>query len=636
MPSVFLDRLPLPSLQAYATISVLLFSCSIYYAIQVTSEPGWSMNNTQNVNSSDGELGNETESMENIRTLLHKMLLNNVITKRLYEIIFFIIEEPLCIWTLVNMVYCLMILVGKCIQKFVFGDLRVVEQQHIKDKFWNFVFYKFIFIFGVMNVQYMDEVVMWCGWFSIVGAFHLLSQLCKDRFEYLSFSPTTPKWTHLRLFALIFFILAVSVSLCIIVGFYASLNTFFFMASEWTLVILRTLYVLMRYILHLYDVTHEGIWERRGVYNYYCEFVFELTSYIVDFLHHLHMLLWGNIFLSMASLVICMQLRCLFNEIQRKLIRHKNYLRVSKHMENNYPLATKEELEANSDDCAICWDRMETARKLPCGHMFHTSCLHSWLEQVSNCPTCRVALAQRDNSGAVSDVNRNNILGQDAQGRNPNPTTNHFFHFDGSRYVSWFPSFSVEVSHTSLLGGRHRIPIHTSQLDNMVHQVLQMFPHMPYNLVLEDLLITRSVELTVENILEERLVAPTTTLFPITPPQPVSIRSLHVSVGSGNHSFPNVSSPDRESSDNITEESTNSSLSGATSTSSSAEVLQDSSVQTRFEGSRFSKCSLEREQMLSHRKEELLKKARNKYISRIAVGRRRSGSTSTTSSSSSE
>ncbi|KFM61685.1 E3 ubiquitin-protein ligase AMFR, partial [Stegodyphus mimosarum] len=406
------------------------------------------------------------------------------------------------------------------------------------------------------------------------------------------------------------------------------------MASEWTLVILRTLYVLMRYILHLYDVTHEGIWERRGVYNYYCELVFELTSYVVDFLHHLHMLLWGNIFLSMASLVICMQLRCLFNEIQRKLIRHKNYLRVSKHMENNYPLATKEELEANSDDCAICWDRMETARKLPCGHMFHTSCLHSWLEQVSNCPTCRVTLTHRDNSGTVSDVNRNNILGQDEQGRNPNPTTNHFFHFDGSRYVSWFPSFSVEVSHTSLLGGRHRIPIHTSQLDNMVHQVLQMFPHMPYNLVLEDLLITRSVELTVENILEERLVAPTTTLFPIMPPQPVSI--LHVSVGNGNNSFPNVSSPERESSDNTTGESASSSPPGSASASSSAQVLQDLSVQTRFEGSRFSKSSSEREQMLSHRKEELLKKARNKYISRIGVGRRRGESISTTSSSSSE
>ena len=35
-----------------------------------------------------------------------------------------------------------------------------------------------------------------------------------------------------------------------------------------------------------------------------------------------------------------------------------------------------------------------------------------------------------------------------------------------------------------------------------------MFPHLPYNLVLEDLLLTRSIESTVENILEERLVVP--------------------------------------------------------------------------------------------------------------------------------
>lgn len=30
--------------------------------------------------------------------------------------------------------------------------------QHMKDKFWNFVFYKFIFVFGVVNVQYLNEV----------------------------------------------------------------------------------------------------------------------------------------------------------------------------------------------------------------------------------------------------------------------------------------------------------------------------------------------------------------------------------------------------------------------------------------------------------------------------------------------
>lgn len=56
------------------------------------------------------------------------------------------------------MAYCCLILMGRTIQKIVFGELRISEQQHMKDKLWNFVFYKFIFVFGVVNVQYLNEV----------------------------------------------------------------------------------------------------------------------------------------------------------------------------------------------------------------------------------------------------------------------------------------------------------------------------------------------------------------------------------------------------------------------------------------------------------------------------------------------
>lgn len=609
MPSVPFERIPLPSLQTYTTISIVLFACSIYYAIQVTSDPNWVMNVTENTKPLDsGQENVPTDSpfdselnnlapIESHRLILHKLLINNPKTKKLYEMIYVIVEEPLCVWTLINMVYCVMILIGKCIQKVVFGDLRVIEQQHIKDKFWNFVFYKFIFIFGVMNVQYMDEVVMWCGWFSFVGAFHLLSTLCKDRFEYLSFSPTTPKWAHLRLFSLIFFILTVSVSLCTIVGLYANLNIFFFMAAEWTLVIIRTIYVLVRYIIHLYDITYEGVWENRGVFTYYCELACELSSLVIDFLHHIHMLVWRNIFLSVASLIICMQLRCFINDIQRKILRHKNYLRVSRHLENNFPLATKEELDANSDDCAICWDRMESARKLPCGHLFHTSCLHSWLEQVTNCPTCRTSLVPKQNT--TSD---GNPLGQDP--RQPTQTTNHFFHFDGSRYVSWLPSFSVEVSHTSLLGERPTvIPARPSQLDNMVHQVLQMFPHMPYSLVLEDLLITHSVEQTVENILEERLVAPT--------------RSNRATSSTGHSHHPAPLTGRTPDALHLREAARDGGENSDSGVSDNTVRTEESAIVTGGDGCRFSKNSQERQNMLSCRKEELLKKARSKYISRV-------------------
>ncbi|KAG8190257.1 hypothetical protein JTE90_001341 [Oedothorax gibbosus] len=621
MPSTLMDRLPFPSLRTYTTISVLLFSCSVYYALQVTLQPDWSMNVTENANPSDNKKQDSIlSSVDASRLLLHKMLLNDSRTKKLYEMVYVMVEEPLCVFTLVNMIYCVMILVGKCIQKIVFGDLRVIEIQHIKDKFWNFVFYKFIFIFGVMNVQYMDEVILWCSWFSFVGAFHLLSTLCRDRFEYLSFSPTTPKWTHLRLFSLIFFILAVSVSLCTVVGMYASMNIFFFMAAEWTLVIIRTLYVLLRYIIHLYDITHQGIWEKRGIYTYYIELTAGLSSLAVDFLHHLHMLLWRNIFLSVASLVICMQLRVLISDIQRKISRHKNYLKVARHMEENFPLATKAEIEANADDCAICWDRMETGRKLPCGHMFHTSCLHSWMEQVTNCPTCRTSLVPKP----PSDANRNN-LNQDP--RQATPTTNHFFHFDGSRYVSWLPSFSVEVSHTNLLGGRPpAAPTRTSQLDNMVHQVLQMFPHLPYSTVLEDLLATHSVEQTVENILEERLVVQTTMLTPRVAafrPQrgtlfslvfgnnritPTHIQTHPVLVGRSPDTV-EVLEPSQPN-----EQGESSSDSGV---SDNTVRTEESTIVTGGDGCRFSKNSQEREDMLSSRKDELLRKARSKYISRI-------------------
>lgn len=84
------------------------------------------------------------------------------------------------------MAYCCLILLGTFIQKLVFGELRVSEQQHVKDKFWNFIFYKFIFVFGIINVQFLDEVVLWCAWFSVLGFLNLLAQLGKDRFEYVS------------------------------------------------------------------------------------------------------------------------------------------------------------------------------------------------------------------------------------------------------------------------------------------------------------------------------------------------------------------------------------------------------------------------------------------------------------------
>nr|6A3Z_A Chain A, E3 ubiquitin-protein ligase synoviolin [Homo sapiens] len=53
--------------------------------------------------------------------------------------------------------------------------------------------------------------------------------------------------------------------------------------------------------------------------------------------------------------------------------------------------ATPEELQAMDNVCIICREEMVTgAKRLPCNHIFHTSCLRSWFQRQQTCPTCRM------------------------------------------------------------------------------------------------------------------------------------------------------------------------------------------------------------------------------------------------------
>lgn len=581
---VLLDRLPLPNLKAYSFVSLVALSGCVYFSSQAIKDPSW--NSMSEINSKGALVHSDRNSTESD---------SRSITQFMFDVFTVMIREPICVWTMINMAFCWLILLGRAVQKLVFGELRVSEQQQLRDKFWNFVFYKFIFVFGIINVQFIDEVLLWCSWFSLLGFLHLLSQLGKDRFEYLSFSPRTPFWSHVKLMALLAAIFALSgfmLLVSVFVGFFGGFNTFAFMSAEVILLAIRTLHVIIRYALHLYDMRHESnssintgeenkVWEKRGPISYYIELGFELTALIIDLVHHLHMLLWSNIFLSMASLVICMQLRYLFHEIQRKYKKHRNYLWVRNHLEQNYPMATSEELQENSDNCAICWEKMEAARKLPCSHLFHNTCLLSWLEQDTSCPTCRMALNIQNPSTTHIDPPE---LQTDPQETVRRPF-NHFFHFDGSRYVSWLPSFSVEVSHAQTIRQNHNAASN-SQLDAMARQVQTLFPHIPLSVIIEDLRATRSVELTIENVLDGRLVTPPMFRDLDLDQLPSRPLSLLQSV-----SEPNTTRNwDEFNTDNVETED------------------------TMTLGSRFSKSSSEREKILHRRKENMIQMARRRYI----------------------
>ncbi|XP_023582657.1 E3 ubiquitin-protein ligase AMFR isoform X2 [Trichechus manatus latirostris] len=558
MPLLFLERFPWPSLRTYTGLSGLALLGTIVSAYRALTQP-------------EPEAGpgpGESEQPVPVRA--------DARSPRTRDVAQYLLSDSLSVWVLVNTACCVLMLVAKLIQCIVFGPLRVSERQHLKDKFWNFIFYKFIFIFGVLNVQTVEEVVMWCLWFAGLVFLHLMVQLCKDRFEYLSFSPTTPMSSHGRVLSLLIAMLLSCCGLavvCCITGYTHGMHTLAFMAAESLLVTVRTAHVILRYVIHLWDLNHEGTWEGKGTYVYYTDFVMELTLLSLDLMHHIHMLLFGNIWLSMASLVIFMQLRYLFHEVQRRIRRHKNYLRVV-------------------------------------GNMEASSCLRSWLEQDTSCPTCRMSLNIADNSRVREDhqgenLDENLVPVAAAEGRPRLNQHNHFFHFDGSRIASWLPSFSVEVMHTTNILGITQAS--NSQLNAMAHQIQEMFPQVPYHLVLQDLQLTRSVEITTDNVLEGRIQVP----FPTQ--RSDSIR-------------PALNSPvERPNSDQEEgEASTQTERVPLDLSPRLEEALDFSEVEVEpsevedFEarGSRFSKSADERQRMLVQRKDDLLQQARKRFLNK--------------------
>eukprot|EP00731_Ephydatia_muelleri_P026764 Em0018g864a len=515
-----------------------------------------------------------------------------------------------CESAVLNMVCCSVFLLTNFIYSMVFGPLKHIEQQHMRDKFWNFVFYKFIFVFGVMNVQDIQELLGWCVWFAILGTLIITEQLCKDRFQFvstgpyawslldvaayflsplthptsfllisppsfpclislplthtpplfllaylaffpveqLSFSPNTPSSSHAKILILLGSVLVCCAGLfmvCAIVGWQHGFNYFTFLYSEVFILCARALHTVIRYIIHLWDLHHDGTWENRSTYTYYTELILELAALSIDFLHHVHMLLWANMFLSVASLILLMKLRFLYQEIQRRLKRHRSYVNVTETLEKRFVLVPKQELIMSDEVCAICWEKMTVARRLPCGHIFHTGCLRSWLEQDTVCPTCRHSLQlkqrrtdeggareegggereeeeEEEEEGAPVRTEQGDRTRSQAQRNRRHSHHNWLLHFNGASIASWLPTFSLQLHQD---GDPQLVGNDAASLHRAAQQVHTMFPNIPLQAITIDLADTHSILLTVDRILNNSIYIPAQEVLPAPPPTPLGPRT---------------------------------------------------------------------------------------------------------------
>ncbi|CAG02341.1 unnamed protein product, partial [Tetraodon nigroviridis] len=396
----------------------------------------------------------------------------------------------------------------------------------------------------------------------------LLRDLILPSFLQLSFSPSTPMNSHVRVICLLVSLLLDCCGLAVVCGLLGAsygMHTLSFMAAECLLVTVRTGHVILRYSIHLWDLKHPGTWENKGTYVYYTDFVMELAMLFLDLVHHIHMLVscletsgspW-QVWLSSCS--------CDISSMR------------------------------SSAECAGTKTTFVLSIIWRPGQ--YISCLRSWLEQDTSCPTCRTSLNISGDGGQVGSQQQGAGLeenmgpaGAAADARPHINQHNHFFHFDGSRIASWLPSFSVEVMHTTNILGIAQA--NNSQLTAMAHQIQEMFPQVPLYLVMQDLQLTRSVEVTTDNILEGRIQVPFPTQvfhFPVLP------ACFHQAIERG----PAQLNPA------VDEQ-------GEPSGAPQQSISEVDNMEVR--GSRFSKSAEERQSMLKQRKEEMLQQARRRYL----------------------
>lgn len=422
-----------PPLDAYLGLSAVIMSAFAYRQLDLVDQ-----------------MSNFTSGVEELavlgRSTMRKLNLGEDL-----EFLGGLLEQPSLVLT--NSICCVIIVTYKIIQYITVGTLRYSENLHMREAFWDHLFRKSMFVLLALEAKTTAECAPWAIWFTALGSIILLTILCKDRFEYLSTSPAAKPWPLIKISILLAFIFITTLT-CTTVVFANHFSNFsLFLLADACYVLTFVMSVIIRCLVLTYDMRTNSIWENRTAIIYYSELFCGISLASIELLHHLHLLIIGfsSFFKKFCSLWCLIKMHTLVSEMRKRYKRHKNYLLIEYLLEYNFMMATKEEIEDNSDNCAICWDEMETARKLPCNHLFHNSCLRSWLEQDTSCPTCRTSLKCGQQPVDLTDeIDESSDSEEEfTEAVRPHHQRNRFFHFDSSRYnnhpfLRWLPHISIE------------------------------------------------------------------------------------------------------------------------------------------------------------------------------------------------
>uniref|UniRef100_A0A453RE31 RING-type E3 ubiquitin transferase n=1 Tax=Aegilops tauschii subsp. strangulata TaxID=200361 RepID=A0A453RE31_AEGTS len=317
--------------------------------------------------------------------------------EQFYPAMVYLSTSKICFVLLLNTGLVAMCVAWQLVKRVFLGTLREAEVERLNEQSWREVV-EILFAVTIFRQDFSVSFLAMVAALLLVKALHWLAQ---KRVEYIETTPSVPMLSHIRIVSFMLFLLVVDCLFLanslgsLIQKREASVAIFF--SFEYMILATSTVSTFVKYVFYVSDMLAEGQWENKAVYTFYLELISDLVHL------SLYMLFFIAIFLNYGvPLHLIRELYETFRNFRIRISDYIRYRKVTSNMNERFPDATPDELDASDVTCIICREEMTTAKKLLCGHLFHVHCLRSWLQRQHTCPTCRAPIIPPDNGRAAS------------------------------------------------------------------------------------------------------------------------------------------------------------------------------------------------------------------------------------------
>ena len=332
-----------------------------------------------------------------------------------------------------NMTAVITLIVGNLLQKLIFGELRLIESEHLYERSWSTILGLIMSGSIYKSGDNIIFLVMYACGLIFGKTFHsiLCDRLDASIQQYYQINMVDHHNVKKTLIKIIFNRIILTLVLLLKIDFnvikshidesFTHKSPMLILISfEFFILFMELIYSTIKYVVNVYEIYYieRNLDEEKWFYKVWVESVFKL---IIDLIKSIMIPTFFVYSISIGTFQFCLiteSFRSFYGlgtSIKTLVRLVQNFRKLNNMLQN----PTIEEMK-NIDMCIICRDELEIdgnekneskkPKKLPCGHILHDGCIRSWLQMSTACPTCRKEVFSKD--GEINSTIVDNDIGR--------------------------------------------------------------------------------------------------------------------------------------------------------------------------------------------------------------------------------